>query len=120
MSWKTTILSDGSKIIEITSQKYVEYLDQNDCYHREGAPARIWTDHTYREWYIHDLIGQETASLVLAVIDGKLHREDGPTIDGEYDEIQSTPSPVWAWNGKRLDCKTNEELLQLMKLKAFW
>lgn len=107
MSWKTTILSDGSKIIEIPEQKYVEYVeyvDQNDCYHREGSPARIWTDRTYREWYIH----------------GKLHREDGPAIDGEYDEIQSTPSPVWAWNGKRLDCKTNEEFLQLMKLKAFW
>ena len=55
------------------------------------------TDGT-KHWYVDDL----------------LHREDGPAI--EY----ADGSKYWFINDKEIFCKSNEEFLKLMKLKAFW
>jgi len=49
--------------------------------------------------------------------DGNLHREDGPA---RVDSGLCQYSDVWYWHGKMLDCKTQEEFLQLIKMKAFW
>lgn len=64
--------------------------------HREDGPAVEWFN-VDKWWYI----------------DGKLHREDGPAIEYYSGYI------LWYINGKTVRCKTNEEFLRLMKLKAF-
>jgi hypothetical protein len=46
----------------------------------------------------------------------RYHREDGPAIEFKDDIIPKQ----WWYNGKQLDCKTQEEFEQLLKLKAFW
>ena len=45
---------------------------------------------------------------------GKRHRLGGPAID------QASGYKEWWINGKHLDCNTQKEFEQLMKLKAFW
>ena len=47
-------------------------------------------------------------------LNGKLHRVNGPAI--EY----NSGYKAWYLNGNQLDCKTQEEFEQYMKLKAFW
>ena len=69
----------------------------NGQYHREDGPA-VESPNGDKWWYINS----------------QLHREDGPAI--EY--IDGTK--YWYLNGKQIDCKTNEEFLRLVKLKAFW
>jgi len=46
--------------------------------------------------------------------DDLLHREDGPDI--EY----SNGSKEWYYEGKKIECSSNDEFLRLIKLKAFW
>lgn len=46
--------------------------------------------------------------------DNQQHRENGPAI--EYPD----GTKFWYLHNKRIDCKTQEEFEQLMKLKAFW
>jgi hypothetical protein len=48
-------------------------------------------------------------------VNGRLHREDGPA-----EEWQLKNHKAWFVKGKKLDCNTQEEFEQLMKLKAFW
>ena len=45
---------------------------------------------------------------------GQLHREDGPAVEF------ANGTKYWFFRNKHIDCKTNEEFLQLMKMKAFW
>ena len=47
--------------------------------------------------------------------DDKYHREDGPAIEGN----KQVPDR-WYLEGKKIDCTTQQEFEQLMKLKAFW
>lgn len=42
------------------------------------------------------------------------HREDGPAL------TLSNGKQEWYYFGKHLNCKTQEEFEELMKLKAFW
>ena len=44
----------------------------------------------------------------------QLHRDDGPAVEYAHG------NKLWYFRGKLIICKTNEEFLQLMKLKAFW
>lgn len=45
---------------------------------------------------------------------GDFHREDGPTVE------LANGNKLWYYHGKLINCKTNEEFLKLIKLKAFW
>jgi hypothetical protein len=65
--------------------------------HRLGGPAAEYPN-GHKEW----------------VVNGVLHRVEGPAV------IHSDGSEFWFVNGEQLDCKTQEEFEQLMKLKAFW
>ena len=44
----------------------------------------------------------------------RLHREDGPAIES------ANGDKYWYINGKKIDCKTQDEFLRLIKMKAFW
>ena len=46
--------------------------------------------------------------------DGKPHREDGPAIEGANGE------KCWFYRGTEIECKSQEEFLRLLKMKAFW
>jgi hypothetical protein len=43
-----------------------------------------------------------------------LHKEDGPAVE------HSNGNKYWYYKGKKIDCKTNEEFLRIMKLRLFW
>ena len=44
------------------------------------------------------------------------HRVDGPAVEYFFEHSYVE----WWVNGKKLDCKSNEEFFKLLKLKAFW
>jgi len=47
---------------------------------------------------------------------GLRHRDDGPAIIyGDESELQ-----MWWYQGKFIDCSSQEEFERLLKLKAFW
>jgi len=65
-------------------------------YHRADGPAFICCDGT-KYWYINNL----------------LHRLDGPAAEYSYGYKE------WFVSGKRLDCRTQSEFEQYIRLKAF-
>lgn len=69
---------------------------RNGLRHREDGPACEWEDGSY-EWFYN----------------GKLHRLDGPAIKHSHGEF-------WFYNGKGIDCSSQEEFEKLLKLKVFW
>lgn len=73
-----------------------KYWYLNSKLHREDGPAIEFLSGT-KYWYIN----------------GQHHREDGPAIDC----VNGTK--YWFLNGERIDCKTQEEFLRIVKLKAF-
>ena len=103
------------------------YQKEVGVLHREDGPAVEYADDS-KEWRV----------------DGKLHRVDGPAIyknieaksfdgkkqwylnglrhrlDGTAIVSVNDGSKVWYIHGEYIPCKTNEEFLRLVKLKAFW
>lgn len=71
---------------------------KDDKLHREDGPAYVSITGR-RSWYIN----------------GKLHRVDGPA-----DIYEFWGYPHWYYNGKRIDCSSQEEFEKIIKLKAFW
>ena len=69
----------------------------NGNLHREDGPAIECANGT-KYWYLN----------------GKCHREDGPAC--EY----ASGDKRWYLNGIWLKCTTQQEFLQLLKLKGFW
>ena len=69
----------------------------NDHRHREDGPA-IEKTNGYKAWYHHD----------------QFHRENGPAV--KYPNGHKE----WWLNDKLINCSSQEEFEQLMKLKAFW
>ena len=47
-------------------------------------------------------------------IDNNLHREDGPAVE------LGDGTKYWFLNGKYIICNSQEQFLQLIRLKAFW
>lgn len=97
------------------------WTDDNFRLHREDGPAVEDGDGSYKEWYIHDRLHREDGPAIEYVngykewwVNNKLHREDGPAVEW--------PNCVKYWysNGVKLNCKTQEEFEQLMKLELFW
>lgn len=69
--------------------------------HREDGPAVEDSDGSYKAWYVN----------------GQLHREDGPA--QIYNDANG--EKCWWWlNHKIIDCSTQEEFEQLIKLRLFW
>jgi hypothetical protein len=65
--------------------------------HRDNGPAVIWVNGN-KSWYQH----------------GKLHRLDGPAIERVNGKCS------WYVDNIRIDCTSQEEFEQLLRLKAFW
>lgn len=100
--------------------KYEQSWYKNDLLHREDGPAEEWS-HGTKVWYFN----------------GKLHRTDGPAIewingskawyindlrhrvDGPAIEL-ANGDKKWYFNDECIECKTQEEFLRMIKLKAFW
>jgi hypothetical protein len=91
--------------ITINSSGFNIYTDDDGKHHREDGPA--YESDMSMQWIIH----------------GKLHREDGPALVWKYKvrpPFLTSKMSEWWYHGKKLDCKTNDEFLHLMKMKAFW
>jgi len=70
-------------------------------YHRLDGPAVTWYDGT-KFWYKEN----------------KLHRLDGPAIEcGKY---RNNGDNYWYYEDKLIECKSTEEFLKIINLKAFW
>jgi len=65
--------------------------------HRDNGPAVECVD-GYKAWYK----------------EGKRHRIDGPAIE------RSDGTKYWYYEGKLIECKSTEEFLKIINLKAFW
>ena len=70
---------------------------KDNLHHREDGPAIEYLSGT-KCWYQN----------------GKRHRLDGPAVEW-FDGGKQ-----WYLDGEQVICKTNEEFLRLVKLKAFW
>jgi hypothetical protein len=68
----------------------------NDLYHREDGPAIEWGDGN-KEWYCH----------------GELHRTDGPAIEWRDGD------KCWYYHGEKVNCNSQKEFKQLIRLRAF-
>jgi hypothetical protein len=69
----------------------------NDLYHREDGPAIEFID-GHKEWFQNDL----------------LHRLDGPAIEW------NNGNKFWFFHGKEINCKSQEEFEEQIKLAMFW
>jgi hypothetical protein len=108
-------MKNGLFINEFGTKEY--YL--NDQLHRIDGPAIEWIDGR-KEWYylgvIHR-IGGPAAEYPNGdkgwYVNGELHRMDGPAaefIDGRK---------WWYYHDKKVDCKSQREFEQLVRLRAF-
>jgi len=80
----------------IVDEYGTKHWSLNGKYHRVDGPA-FENANGNKVWYLN----------------GKYHREDGPAI--EY----ANGTKSWYLNGEPLNCKTQEEFEQLMRLKSF-
>ena len=74
-----------------------------------------------KEWYLHDKLHrvdgpaiENTDGTKYWALHDKLHRIDGPAV--EY----ANGSKLWFLDGKQVNVQTQEQFLQMMKMKAFW
>ena len=84
-------------------------------------PKCITDDDGTKRWYLNGELHREDGPAVersngskFWYLNGKLHREDGPA--REY----ANGTKEWYLNGQRIECSTQQEFEQLMRLKAFW
>jgi len=69
----------------------------NGQFHREDGPAVEYADGT-KYWYLN----------------GKRHREDGPAVEW------ADGDKYWYYHDEGIECKSTEEFLRIINLKAFW
>ena len=81
----------------IIDKQGVKRWYKNDLLHREDGPATIWITGT-KLWCQND----------------HLHRLDGPAI--EY----SSGDKFWYYQGKRINCNSQQEFEIFLKFKAFY
>lgn len=106
--------------LEIDKSGTKRWYNEQGKFHREDGPAIEYEDGT-RCWYINDLRHREDGPAItypsgtkIWYSNGFYHREDGPAIEFEDGERH------WYYHGIEIKCKSNEEFLRLIKLKAFW
>ncbi len=83
--------------IDISPFGKFHYL--NGKFHRIDGPAVEYND-GHQEWYEH----------------GKHHRLDGPAVI--YTNYSNRE--IWYYQGKQINCSSQEEFEKLLKFKAFW
>jgi len=74
-----------------------KYWYLNGKCHKEDGPAVEYAN-GHKEWFLN----------------GKRHKVDGPAIE------LVGGAKYWYLNGEQINCKTQEEFEQYMKLKSFW
>jgi hypothetical protein len=92
--YKITKLPNGGELYEWPNGDKEWYL--NGKRHRKDGPAIEFTNGD-KVWMLND----------------QFHREDGPAID-------FVNGKEWWLNGQQIPCTTQNQFLQLMKLKGFW
>ena len=89
---------DNGNIIEIISDdNHIKYY-KNYILHRDNGPAVVYINGD-EEWYKED----------------SLHRENGPAWNWK-----SCNDISWHYEGKLIDCKSQEEFERIMKLRLFF
>jgi hypothetical protein len=113
---KINKLSNGGELEKYPNGN--KYWVLNGNYHRVDGPAIIHNNGS-KFWYINGKIHREDGPAAdyangdkFWFLNGNLHREDGPAI--EY----TNGDKEWWLNNQH--CPTEEQFLQLLKLKAFW
>ena len=96
------------------------YYNDEGKHHREDGPAIEFLNGA-KYWYINGQYHREDGPAIEGFngykcwcINGKYHREDGPAVEC------SNGSKYWYLNDEKIDCKTQEEFIRLMKMKVFW
>jgi len=91
---------NGVVRVDATNLGKIYYYDENAYSHRIDGPAVIRQSSlgVHKEWWKH----------------GSRHRVDGPAI--EYGD----GTKAWFYNGKQIDCDSQNKFEKLIKLKAFW
>jgi len=88
--------------IYISSNGVIRYYNELGLYHRINGPATIsWLS---KRWYKN----------------GKPHRLDGPAIMYLANYSQTNEKNVWCYNGKTMNCHSQEEFEKLIKLSILW
>jgi hypothetical protein len=72
------------------------WYDENRHYHRLGGPAILGLNGN-QLWYKH----------------GRRHCLCGPAVDVDWNK-------EWWVEGEKIECSSQEEFEQILKLKAFW
>jgi hypothetical protein len=76
----------------------------NGMLHREDGPAEEYPN-------------GDTSWL----LNGVRHRTDGPAVEWTgWGIARNPPLKEWWIHGTRIDCKTQEEFEQYMRMRAFW
>jgi len=87
----------------MTSDGTKRWYNKENILHRLDGPAILCTNGSYA-WYK----------------DGKRHRLDGPAyyLKIAYKSLEIIKE--WYFEGKKIECSSQEEFEKLIKLKAFW
>jgi len=109
----------NSNIVITNFNENIEYrLD--GLLHREDGPAIEWVNGD-KNWYVNGKLHREDGPACEYANGDKvwyqndqLHREDGPAV--KY----SDGSKYWYYEGKRINCNSQEEFEKIIKLKIFW
>ena len=120
--------SENTKTL-IRSNTLMKYID-GILYCDDGiipfTGVRAPNDNIVKEYYLNGLLHREDGPAVeykdghrCWFLDGQRHRTDGPACytivnAGDYS------NQSWCVQGEKIDCDTQEEFEQLMRLKAFW
>ena len=100
----------------------MKYVFENEAgqFHREDGPAFEY-DNGDKEWYLNGQQHREDGPAVEYGngykewwLNGKLHRVDGPAVE------HNNGYKAWYLNGININCSSQKEFEQLIKLKAFW
>ena len=113
-------MTKSIKIIDIYGNIYC-YKEGTKILHREGDLPAIELFNGTKEYYINGERHRENKPAIeyangdkFYYLNDKLHREDGPAI--EYDN----GNKEYYYHGEYMDCSTEKEFKQLIKMKAFW
>lgn len=99
------------------------YYNEFGLLHREDGPAIIYSD-GMQCWYYNGQKHRENGPAVIHPdevkswwLHGKRHRLDGPAIERP---AHFSLKSEWWYQGKHVECSSQEEFEKLIALKAFW
>jgi hypothetical protein len=107
-------MKNGLEINEYGDKFY--YL--NDQLHREDGPAIEYIN-GFKKWCIHGQFHRTDGPAIITAeskkwfINGLYHRLDGPAIEW------ADGDKWWYYHGERINCNSQHEFEQLIRLRAF-